>query len=270
MMQPEQALTQFVADKGLSLSESEQERLREVAGPLLSVGRSKGFLIDFDKVWKWLEYSQKGNAKLSLQTNFVESEDFQIEEADPVSHKTCIMLTSECFDAFCMMSNKPKARLIRRFFTYIKYLVQDQLHHGVQREEIGTSSSALKRRREELELRSFEAKTLKEEAEALQAKTSAFVKVFALINENFGTDDRDKIFFKDSVKRILQQRRALMLVDSDSDSNSNKIEHVRVANDGRGEEISIPISRDRFGDQRKNFAEQSFFNWETYGSTLEI
>lgn len=56
-----------------------------------------------------------------MSDNFEEGEDYEETVVNTKSHKKQILLTSERFDTFCMMSTRPKAKLIRKFFSYLMH-----------------------------------------------------------------------------------------------------------------------------------------------------
>jgi len=81
----------------------------------------KGFVVDFDNVWKMLGYARKDPAKRALLKYASEDIDFSFP---PESGKLNpdgrpmekIMLTVDCFKHFCMMANTDEARSIRMWY----------------------------------------------------------------------------------------------------------------------------------------------------------
>ncbi len=97
------------------------------------------FVVDFDDVWKNVDFTQKANAKRLLEKNFIDKIDYKkivISEikmnndenlALPKRRASCddnmwggqnketIMLTVDCFKNFCMVASTPKAKVIRSY-----------------------------------------------------------------------------------------------------------------------------------------------------------
>jgi len=108
---------------------TEQERIFMISHYLyLQHGSdSTQFVIDFDNVWKNVEFTVRGNAKRILIKNFTEHLDYKIAarhlgEAAFVNgknlggsgqNKELILLTVDCFKNFCMIAATSKAKEIR-------------------------------------------------------------------------------------------------------------------------------------------------------------
>jgi len=78
--------------------------------------------VDFDDAWRWLGFSTKRNAKVSLlRAGFIENEDFMINheptttgiQANP---SELIRLTIDCFKSWAMMAETTKGKAVRRYF----------------------------------------------------------------------------------------------------------------------------------------------------------
>lgn len=69
--------------------------------------------VDFDQVWRWIEYSSKQKGQEALEANFVEGIDFLLnptveQKAGRGGHnRTEINITTDCFKQFCMMAGVP-------------------------------------------------------------------------------------------------------------------------------------------------------------------
>lgn len=80
------------------------------------------FPVDFEQAWQWLEYSQKGHAKVSLMScGFIEGVDYLLSEVreqmpSGAKYRHDIKLTINCFTHWAMMSSTPKGKEIRRYF----------------------------------------------------------------------------------------------------------------------------------------------------------
>jgi len=105
---------------------------------------NKSFVVDFDIVWRNVEYSRRDNAKRVLESNFRENKDYKIcslperreldrfKKAAPLlggaafstvnklggsgQNKETILLTVDCFKSFCMFATTPKAKVIRDYY----------------------------------------------------------------------------------------------------------------------------------------------------------
>lgn len=81
--------------------------------------------IDFDLAWEWIGYSSKQKALEMLEQNFVESEEFSTVGLKTPSEKggrpaTHIVLTIDCFKAFCMLSQTEKGKQVRRYYIQVE------------------------------------------------------------------------------------------------------------------------------------------------------
>jgi hypothetical protein len=105
------------------------------------------FAIDFDDVWKNVEFTTLGNAKRVLTKNFIENENYKIsllqnsecEKPAPQycgagsivnkggsgQNKETIMLTVDCFKNFCMIASTPKAKTIRSYYVKMENIMHE-------------------------------------------------------------------------------------------------------------------------------------------------
>lgn len=104
------------------------------------------FVIDFDDVWKNVEFTQKGSAKKILVKHFVEHIDYKINvmnnekpalancKAVSISsknmggsglNKETIFLTVDCFKNFCMLASTPKAKIIRSYYVKMENIMHE-------------------------------------------------------------------------------------------------------------------------------------------------
>lgn len=82
------------------------------------------FVVDLDKVYKWMGFSTKGNAKSSLQKYFVKDSDFIIQNLlmprDKQNHgghnKEQILMSIETFKSLCMIANTDKGKQTRKYY----------------------------------------------------------------------------------------------------------------------------------------------------------
>jgi phage anti-repressor protein len=90
----------------------------------------KGFIVDFDNVWKFIGYSDKGHAKTALKNKLVENIDFSFCEYSQKLGKEGrpsekIMLTVEAFKMFCMMANTYTGRQVRLWYIKMEETYKD-------------------------------------------------------------------------------------------------------------------------------------------------
>jgi len=96
------------------------------------------FVVDFDMVWREIQFSRKGDAKQLLIKKFNDGVDYKItatEYAEAVlecgqkqnggQNKETILLTVDCFKNFCMLAGTSKSKEIRKY--YIK--MENIMHH---------------------------------------------------------------------------------------------------------------------------------------------
>lgn len=92
------------------------------------------YVIDLDRVWEWLGFATKGNAKKVLAKHFEKNVDYlsnTLIQIDKRVHggqnKEQILLNVDTFKAFCMLCNTEKGKQTRRYYTkmesvFFKYL----------------------------------------------------------------------------------------------------------------------------------------------------
>jgi phage anti-repressor protein len=107
------------------------------------------FVVDFDDVWKNVDFTRKDNAKRILVKNFIEQIDYKKVEftemkvnsdenlAPPKRVASCddnmwggqnketIMLTVDCFKNFCMIASTPKAKVIRSYYIKMENIMHE-------------------------------------------------------------------------------------------------------------------------------------------------
>jgi hypothetical protein len=75
--------------------------------------KTTDFIIDLDKIWVWLGFTQKAHAKTLLQKNFTEDIHYKISLSPPREqtitednrgghNKETIMMTINTFKSFCL------------------------------------------------------------------------------------------------------------------------------------------------------------------------
>lgn len=107
------------------------------------------FVVDFDNVWKNVDFTQKVNAKRLLEKHFTEQIDYKklkLSEtnanyydnlalllgrascADTVwggQNKETIFLTVDCFKNFCMIASTPKAKTVRSYYIKMENIMHE-------------------------------------------------------------------------------------------------------------------------------------------------
>lgn len=123
---------------------SEQEQIFMISHYLyLQHGSdSTKFVVDFDNVWKTVEFTQKIGAKRLLEKYFTYNVDYTIPalsknkaafEEQPNGkklggagqNKETILLTVDCFKNFCMLAATPKAKVIRSYYVKMENIMHE-------------------------------------------------------------------------------------------------------------------------------------------------
>jgi hypothetical protein len=90
------------------------------------------FVIDLDNVWKWLGFSQKVNAKLLLEKQFIINKDYkkllllqqkQNEKIHGGHNKETFMLNIETFKRFCLKAGTKKADEVHEYFIKLENIM---------------------------------------------------------------------------------------------------------------------------------------------------
>ena len=94
------------------------------------------FVIDFDDVWKNVEFTRKSNAKNVLDKHFKEHIDYKIGAAAIAvapneknlgggQNKETILLTVDCFKNFCMLASTQKSKVIRSYYVKMENIMHE-------------------------------------------------------------------------------------------------------------------------------------------------
>lgn len=130
------------------------------------------FVIDLDKVWRWLGFQSKYNAKRLLEKYFILEKDYKLllrlsaEQKDDTRgghNKEIIMLNVETFKKFCLKAGTKKADEIHDY--YIK--LETTLHEVLQ-EESQELKLQLEQKNNQLQQQTFLSE---KEKEKLREKT---------------------------------------------------------------------------------------------------
>lgn len=100
----------------------------------LNHNKKGDFIIDLDKVWKWLGFSRKDPAKVVLDKNFVKDIDYKISiqkssDTSKPSHggrnKEQILMTINTFKKLCLKANTKKADEIHNYYILFEEILQE-------------------------------------------------------------------------------------------------------------------------------------------------
>ena len=122
---------------------SEQEQIFMISHYLyLQHGSdSTKFVVDFDNVWKTVEFTRRDNAKRILVKHFTEHIDYKNiaphfggasfgvvineKKIHGGQNKETILLTVDCFKNFCMLAATPKAKVIRSYYVKMENIMHE-------------------------------------------------------------------------------------------------------------------------------------------------
>jgi hypothetical protein len=99
----------------------------------LNYNQTNDFIIDLDNIWKWLEFSQKDNAKRLLEKFFKIDIDYKIIQNDRQQkgrgghNKEKIMLNIKTFKLFCLKAGTKKADEIHDYFIKLEEILQQTI-----------------------------------------------------------------------------------------------------------------------------------------------
>jgi hypothetical protein len=101
----------------------------------LNCNQKTDFIIDFNKVWEWMGFTQKVNAKRFLENNFIPDNDYKLllfpkEEQKKGSgrgghNKETIMMTVKTFKLFCMKAGTKKSHQVHEYYMKLEELLQE-------------------------------------------------------------------------------------------------------------------------------------------------
>ena len=125
------------------------------------------FVIDLDKIWKWLGFSQKVNAKTLLEKQFIIDKDYikslllqqkQTPQTKGGQNREIFMLNIETFKKFCLKAGTKKADEIHDY-----YIKLEELIHNITQEECNDLKLLLEQKNKELENGKSQTEKEKEE-----------------------------------------------------------------------------------------------------------
>ncbi len=96
----------------------------------------KDHIVDFDQAYKMIGYDRKDNAKTMLENNFKKDEDYTIiiapahagakdkdKNTKGGQNKETILLTINCFKAFCLYARTDKAKQIHQYYIKLEIIL---------------------------------------------------------------------------------------------------------------------------------------------------
>lgn len=132
----------------------------------LNCDTKKDFVIDLDKIWKWLDFSTKYNAKRLLENNFVIEKDYikslLLKENQTIhtkggQNREVFMLNIDTFKKFCLKAGTKKADEIHDY-----YMKLEEIIHNILHEECNELKLQLEQKKQELKNTDKEKEDLKE------------------------------------------------------------------------------------------------------------
>ena len=123
----------------VSFSDTEQKLFLASFYCFLNYDSKKDFVVDFDKVWKWLGFTRKSDGKRLLEKHFTIDIDYQIKklateiavasfEQHGGQNKEIIMLTVNTFKKFCLKAGTNKADEVHNYYIKLENLLQETLN----------------------------------------------------------------------------------------------------------------------------------------------
>jgi hypothetical protein len=96
------------------------------------------FVVDLDKIWKWIGFNQKVKAKSLLEKHFICDKDYinllslkGKQDSNNKKHggnnKEILMLNIKTFKLFCLLAETQKAKELHRYFGKLEDLLHEVL-----------------------------------------------------------------------------------------------------------------------------------------------
>jgi hypothetical protein len=133
------------------------------------------FVIDLDKVWRWLGFSQKSKAKHLMEKHFVIDRDYKsvlsdaVKQTPPVRgghNKEVFMLNIKTFKLFCIKADTRKADEIHEYFLKMETIIQEVIN-----DENNELKKQLTVQSEQIQIQNEQIKNSEKEKELLKEKT---------------------------------------------------------------------------------------------------
>jgi hypothetical protein len=147
------------------------------------------FVIDLDKVWKWMGFNKKSNAKRLLEKSFIIEKDYkklllpQEEQKHSGSgghNKEIFMLNVKTFKTMCLKADTKKADEIHEYFLKMETLIQEVVSEEsvemkkqlqVQTEQIQVQTEQLQVQTEQLQVQTEQLQSVEKNMEMLKEHT---------------------------------------------------------------------------------------------------
>jgi hypothetical protein len=101
----------------------------------MSYKSTEDFVIDLDKIWKWLGFTQKCTAKRLLEKHFVINKHYKItncenpqENVRGGQNKEIITMTIYTFKLFCIKAGTSKANEIHEYFVKLEEIIHENVY----------------------------------------------------------------------------------------------------------------------------------------------
>lgn len=120
-----------------SFTESEQQWFVANLYMYINYHQTNDYLINLENIYKMLGFANKGNAKRTLENNFIINEDYKItilpRENGRISTED-IMMNTNTFKNLCMLAKTDKGKEIRRYYIKLEnmnnQLIQEELQEN--------------------------------------------------------------------------------------------------------------------------------------------
>lgn len=143
------------------------------------------FVIDLDRVWEWLGFSSKQNAKMLLESVFTADTDYKLVNTESIDIKfgrgghnvKKIMMTIRCFKSYCLKAQTKKAFMIHEYYMKLENILYE----------------VIKEEGNELKTKLIEHKRLLDE-QALQLKLTPEQEKHKVLLREFGIIDGSLVY----------------------------------------------------------------------------
>ncbi|MEY3420068.1 MAG: Anomala cuprea entomopoxvirus, partial [Bacteroidota bacterium] len=143
-----------------SFCESEQQLFLASFYCYLNYDKEKDFIIELNKVWKWLGFSRIDHCKRVLEKYFINNIDYKItlpklgeRKNEGGYNKETILLNVKTFKKLCLKSNTKRADSIHDYFIRLEEVLQDILLEESKelQKELSQKQIELERTKKQLE-----------------------------------------------------------------------------------------------------------------------
>jgi len=129
--------TKMIQILNASFTESEQQWFVANLYMYINYHQTNDYLINLENIYKMLGFANKGNAKRTLENNFIINEDYKItilpRENGRISTED-IMINTNTFKNLCMLAKTDKGKEIRRYYIKLEnmnnQLIQEELQEN--------------------------------------------------------------------------------------------------------------------------------------------